>query len=262
MVSSAVNDLSTAVYQQRDISLARDGSASFLLITDSMILRNPNDPALLLNGMQLYSAYASAFLIGKDKERAFILLDRAPEYGFDLWEEQFGWKSVNLMSIDDWESIVAKTSLKDVPALYWTASTWASWITTHPDSIVAISDLPFVLTALNRVLELDDMYQNGSVHLFFGMYYAIQPSGIGRDLEKSLFHFQTAIQAAGPYAMLPKVLFARYYARAQFDEELFTKTLREVLLSPSNCPDPNLNLMNAIARERAELYLEQLEELF
>jgi hypothetical protein len=262
IAGNALTDLTRALYQQRDVALARDGSASFLLIADSLIIRNPADPAILLNGVRAYSAYASAFLLGTEQDRAFVLLDQALQYGFSLWEIQFGWKSVNLWPIDDWERALQNTTVNDVPALFWTANTWVSWITAHPDSILALSDLPHVLAAMQRVLELDETYQQGAVHLFFGMYYAVQPAGVGRDLDKSHAHFQKAIQLAGPDAMLPRVLFARYYARACFDEDLFRQVLEDVLISPSQSPDPDLNLMNAIARERAAMYLAQIDELF
>lgn len=262
MASRAADDLTSALYQQRDVQLARDGSASFLLITDGLILRNPEDPGLLRNGVQIYTAYASAFVIGTDSARAFTLLDRALEYGFELWRIRFGWESVSNMPIDDWHAELQHVSRNDVADLYWTANAWATWITVHPESMVALADLPHVLAALQRVLELDDSFQNGSVHLFFGMYYSIQPAGLGRDLEKSRLHFERAIELAGPHAMLPRVLYARYYGRAAFDEELFTSILDQVTRSPSRCPEPDLNLMNAIARERAAGYLQQKEDLF
>ncbi len=148
------------------------------------------------------------------------------------------------------------------PELFWTANTWAAWITVHPDTIIAIADLPYVISAMNRVLALDDTYQNGAAHLFFGMYYAVQPASLGRDLAKSEEHFRKAMELAGPHAMLPKVLFARYFARSSFDVDLFVQTLQNVLDSPSRCPDPNLNLMNAIARERAAEYLKNVDDLF
>ncbi|MBN1878689.1 hypothetical protein JW823_01125 [bacterium] len=262
LANHAVDDMTTALYRQRDVGLARDGSASFLLVTDGLILRNPDDPGLLLSGVQVYSAYASAFVLGTDRNRAYTLLDQALEYGFALWKTRFGWIAVNRMSIDEWESELQKLSLSDVKYLFWPANAWASWITVSPDSIVALADLPYVIAALERVLQLDEAYQDGAAHLFFGMYYAVQPATIGRDLEKSRGHFHKAMEFAGPYAMLPKLLYARYYARAAFDIELFTHVLQEIVDSPSQCPDPNLNLMNAIARERAALYLEQTEDLF
>ncbi len=216
----------------------------------------------LLGGVQAYAAYASAFLVGTDQKRAFTLFDQALKYGFSLWETSFGWKYVRMIPLDDWDQALQRVSVDDIAILFWTANTWASWITVHPDSILAISDLSHVVAAMNRVLELDETYQDGAVHLFFGMYYAVQPAGLGRDLKKSHDHFQNAIRLAGPEAMLPRVLYARYYARANFDEELFTELLEGVLASPVEFSDPNLNLMNAIARDRAAEYLSQINELF
>ncbi len=115
MAGRAVNDLTTALFQQRDVTLARDGSSSFLLVTDSLILRNPQDPDLLLNGLQVYSAYASAFLLGTDPDRAFTLLDRALDYGFALWKIRFGWQSVSLMPIDEWDRALEGMTRDDVP---------------------------------------------------------------------------------------------------------------------------------------------------
>ncbi len=260
--NNALIDLTHALYQQRDVALAKEASAPFLLLTDTMILRNPEDSTYLLGGVKAYYAYASAFLIGTDQERAFVLFDQALNYGFSLWKTKFGWKSVRMLAIDDWDRELQRISRDDIAYLFWPANTWASWITVHPDSILAISDLSYVVAAMNRILELDDTYQDGAVHLFFGMYYAVQPAGLGRDLEKSDVHFQNAIRLAGPEALLPKVLYARYYARANFDEELFIQLLEDVLKTPTQYSDPNLNLMNAIARDRATEYLSQIDELF
>lgn len=262
MVSGAVEDLTSALYRQRDPQLAREGAASFLLAVDSMIGRNPDDPELLLRGVQTYSAYAGAFTLGTDPDRAFILYDQALVYGLRLWKTRFGWHDIRRMDLDRWNRMLETCGLETVPDLYWTANAWAGWIAVNPESTLATADLSYVVAAMNRVLALDPGYQKGAAHLFFGTYYAVQPRGMGRDLEKSRSHFETAIRLGGPYAMLPRVLYARYYARARFDETLFRTTLEEVLRSPSRCPDPNLNLQNAIARERARVYLEQVEELF
>jgi len=262
MVGGAVNNLTDALFRQRDVQLAREGSASFLLTVDAMIQRKPDDPELLNMGTQVYSAYASAFLLGTDSKRAFTLFDQALDYGLRAWEIQFNWADVRHVDIDDWIAELDKCTKKDLPYLFWTANTWASWIAVNPESTLALADLSIVLETMKRIETLDSSYQNGAVHLFFGMYYAVQPRGLGRDLDKSLAHFSAAIDIAGKNAMLPRVLFARYYCRALFDEELFRTTLEHVLQSPSKCPEPNLNLMNAIARERAAAYLDQIENLF
>jgi len=262
MLSGTVDDLTTALYRQRDPRLARDGAASFLLAVDGMIQKDPADPDLLLRGVQTYSAYAGAFALGTDPDRAFVLYDQGLVYGFQLWREYFGWTGIRRMDLDQWETMLGQCRAEDVPELYWPASAWSGWVAVHPESTLAVADLSYIVAAMNRVLALDGGYQNGAVHLFFGTYYAVQPRGMGRDLDASKRHFETAMRLAGPHAMLPRVLYARYYARAQFDETLFRNVLEEVLRSPSRCPDPDLNLQNAIARERARDYLERMDDLF
>jgi len=262
MVGGAVNDLTDSLFRQRDIQLAREGSASYLLALDGMIHGSPDDAELLCTGAKVYSAYASAFTLGTNPERAYILYDQALDYGLRMWKEKFDWSDVRYMNIDDWIHELDKCSKEDVPYLYWTANAWSGWIAVNPESTLALADLSFLVETMKRIEKLDSSYQNGAVHLFFGMYYAVQPRGLGGDLDKSLDHFSTAIEMAGPNAMLPRVLYARYYSRALFDEDLFRSVLTQVLESPSRCPEPDLNLMNAIARERASAYLEQIDELF
>ncbi|MBN1297077.1 hypothetical protein JXA80_09870 [bacterium] len=262
MMSGTINNLTQAVFRQRDPQLAREGSASFLLVIDGLIQGNPQDGDLLLHGVQMYTAYAGAFALSQDPERAFILYDQALDYGFRLWHRYFGWTDIRRMDIDTYRDVISQCGPADVPALYWTAFAWSGWISVHPESTLAIADLSYVVEAMKRVLVLNDHYQSGAVHLFFGMYYAIQPAGMGRDLNRSRDHFDAAMILAGPEAMLPKVLFARYYARAIVDEQLFVNTLEEVIHSPSSCPVPELNLQNAIAREQARIYLDRVHELF
>lgn len=261
-VKNTVTDLTDALYQQRDVQLAREGSAAFILVTDGLIQSRFTDPDALLMGVQTYTAYASAFAVGIDDSRAHRLLDQALEYGLKMWQLRFGWPEVRTINLDKWISELRTCSQEDVPYLFWTANAWSTWIATHPDKTLATADLSYVVETMKRILELDSSYQDGAVHLFFGTYYAVQPRGLGRDLDKSRSHYEKAIHLAGTHAMLPKTLYARYYARALFDEELFRTTLESVLNSPEPCKVPGLNLMNAIARERAATYLDQIDDLF
>jgi len=149
----------------------------------------------------------------------------------------------------------------DVPYLYWLGYTWAGWITSHPDTMLAMADLSIVLMIMESVLLHDEAYNDGGVHTFFGIYFASRPPALGGDLDKSLMHFEKAIHMAPDYSLMPKVLMARFYARMTFDQTLFETLLRSVLDAPS-LNDPNLNLMNAIAQQKAQVMLEEIDEYF
>ncbi len=259
--SKAFGSLSQALYQQRDPDIARNGSASFLLFIDALIHQNPDDERLLFLGLQAYTAYTTAFLMDSDPERAFTDFQAAMDYGFRLFKTQYHFSGAKTAPLDRWERLLASCSADDVPNLFWLANAWSGWIIAHPDKLSGLADLPVVVRIMETVLKLDETYQNGSVHLFFGLYHAIRPPAMGGDLDRSLTHFQKAIQMAGPDALMPKVLFARYYARAMFDRELYEITLRAVTSAPDPV-NPELNLLNAMARQQARTLLESIDDYF
>ncbi len=260
-VGDVMKDLSSALYHQKDPEFARDASASFLLFTDALLEGNPDDEKLLLSAVQGNTAYAMAFYSDQAPQRAFLFCDKARDYGFQLLNIRLNTDIDPMQNIEVWDRILAGCTKVDVPALYWTGSAWAGWITTHPDSMLALADLSAVLAIMDRVKALDESYQDGGVHLFYGLYYASQPRLVGGDPEKAGAHFQTAMRYSGEEALMPKVLYARYYALKIFDQELFEKTLQDVINAPPAL-DPDLNLMNAIARQRAQRLLDSVDDFF
>lgn len=96
--------------------------------------------------------------------------------------------------------------------------------------------------------------------MLFGIYYAVQPRGAGRDLERSKNHFLRAIEHAGPDNLLPRVAYAEFYARYAFDRELFEQTLQSVL--DEEIKDGPFRLMNAVSKKRAAALLEEADEWF
>ena len=254
-------DLSSALFCQPDPEMAKDGSASFLLIIDGLIKHSPENQDLLLAGIKGYSSYALAFTLETDKNRSFVLLNHALNYGNDLLRIRFDGMDFRKSRTGTIEKTLKSATLDDVPALFWTAQAWSGWIVSNPDKMLALADLSKVLLLMGRVLELNPGYQSGGAELFFGIYYVAKPIALGGKPEKSLAHFQNAMRYAGDQALMPKVLFAQYYARAVFDQELFEKTLRDVINAPPH-QDPELNLMNAIAIRKAQHLLKQMDEFF
>ena len=120
--------------------------------------------------------------------------------------------------------------------------------------------MPKVLAMMERVKELDPRIRQGGVDLFYGIYYTVLPLGGGRDLAKARRHFERSIAVAGPDYLLNRVTFAEYYARYAFDQELFERTLRNVLAAEPAVPE--FTLMNAVAQARARALLAQMDDLF
>ena len=72
-------DLSSAILDQDDPALVRDGVPTLLLLMDSFVRSSPGDPRTLGAAAELYAAYGTAFT--EEPERAKRLTARAREYG-------------------------------------------------------------------------------------------------------------------------------------------------------------------------------------
>ena len=262
MAAGHFENLVASVNSQEDPELVRQGLPSIILILDAMLQEEPDNPDLLLAASTAYAGYAQAFLVPKDENaRAVLLFGRAKEYGLKLLCRRSFFAAAQNQPFEEYEKAVSCFGRDDVPDLYAAANAWLGWILSQTDSMAALSELSKPLALMRRVLELDDTYACGGAHLIFGIYYAIQPPGAGRDLEKSKMHFTRAVELSGNGKKMPQVVYAEFYAVTAGDRELFSSTLTKVLEKPESEQKADV-LGNSIARERARKLLDRKEDLF
>src|SRR5688572_17568188 len=81
-VSSAAgrmaDNLAAAVQNQDDPETVRDGAPAYMLLLDSFLEENPDDPDLLTAAANLYASYGAVF--ADDPQRAARLTERARRY--------------------------------------------------------------------------------------------------------------------------------------------------------------------------------------
>ena len=261
MISGTLDDLGTSLYKQTDLELAKDGLPTFLLLIDGLLESDPDNPKLLIAAAKAYSAYTAAFVEDGDPERAAKLYRKARDYAKRLLCRNKQLKQAWDQPFDAFEAAVKTTTKRDVPALFWTSSCWASWIVCNSGSVEAIADLPKVECLMTRTVELDGTYNAGGPHLFLGVYHAARPKQIGGSPEKAKKHFEKVFQIAGDDYLIAKVYFAKYYARQTFDQELHDRVLKEVLKAEID-EDSDLALLNTVAKARAEVLLDESEDFF
>ena len=148
---------------------------------------------------------------------------------------------------------------RDVPYLFWAATSWGGWVKLNLDSMEALAELPKVELIMKKVLELDEGFYYGGPHLFMGMWFASRPRMAGGDLKKAQQHFRTALEIGQGKFLMTYVYYANYYARRALDRGLFISTLRTVLDTPADI-SPQLTLLNAVAKKRAADLLGRQEE--
>jgi tetratricopeptide (TPR) repeat protein len=259
-VGSLLEDIATSSAKQSDVSIVRDGTPAYLMLIDGLIEEHPNNEKLLLAGTRAYSSYA-ALLSEEEREKARGLYLKGKLYGIRALSKRKEFKELLPKSLDQFESCLKRLGKKDVPALFWTASCWGSWISLSTDSVQALAEVPKVLCMMQRVLELDEGFYYGGPHLFMAVYQASRPRAYGGDPEEAHSHFEKAFELGRGKFLMAYVFYAKYYARQTFNRELFMSILKKVLEAPADSI-PELTLLNTIAKQQAKRLLERVNDYF
>jgi hypothetical protein len=253
------DDLSATIVSFDDPETVRKGVPAYLILISTMIKGDPEDVDLLESGARLYSAYASSFTDSQQSKIA--LANRAYEYAsraICLTNETFC--NIGRLSYFEFEQKLGTLTKDDVRHLFVFASSWASKIEANSSDWNAIADLPKVKAAIQRVLDLDDTIDNGNAHLYMAVMETLLPPSMGGKPEIAKQHFEAAIRISGGQNQMAKVLYAEKYARLLFDRKLHDRLLKEVIAS-GNDPD-QLKLINALARQKAQVLLDSADDYF
>jgi TRAP transporter T-component len=249
MVEPTVDNLQ----KQTDLDLVCEGAPAYLLMIDSMIASDPGSPSLLQIGAKSYSAYVSAMTECNSSEaRIAAIADKARLYGTTLLACNLPIAPAD--SLDSLNEALQKMDKSDVPNLFWGALAWTTWIRNQHGSPASVADSVKVVRIMHRVEELDDTYQQGSVHLFFGAYYAAKPPLLGGRPDLSRMHFEKALAISHHRFLLVQTTYAQTYARLTMNKKLYNGLLHEVLAFPLD-EAPDNALSNQIAKRKAKKLL-------
>lgn len=258
-VNNASGNLTTAILNQDDPETVRDGAPAYLLLMDSLVEGSPRDADILDAAASLYAAYAAVFV--QDPDRAARLASRSFDYaGRALCVTRKEGCGLAGRSYDDLIDRLPDFGLRDVPALYTFGLAWMVYIRTHSDDWTAIADLPKVESLLDRLLQLDETYERGSVHMFLGVLKTLRPPALGGEPEVARDHFERAIVLSSGRDLGVKVEYARSYARLVYDRELHDRLLKDVLETDPR--EPGLTLMNTLAQRDAAELLASADDYF
>lgn len=246
------DNLSVAMLNQDDPDTVRAGAPAYLLLLDSLIAENPNDPKLLIAGARLYGAYAGALV--SDPIRAQRLSGRSRDYARRaLCASEPAVCENEAAAFEQFSSAVDGIDSSRIEAMYVLGASWAGWIRAHKEDWNAVAQLSRVDYLLQRVVVLQPDYDRGRAQLYLGVLRSQMPPALGGHPEAGRLHFEQAIAFSNGRDLIVKVEFARYYARLMFDQTLHDRLLHEVLEAPTR--EPGLTLSNTIAKQQAEMLL-------
>ena len=259
MTQSFAEDLSSAILNNPDLDMVRDGAPSYLILVDSLVARSPEDPFLLQQSSKLHAAYAAAFVV--DEQRAKLLNAKAKSQAlaavcFGL-RDACGLAERPFKAFDQW---VEAQTVKSVPLMYDLAVSWASWVQANSEDFSAVADLARVKALMLKVSQLSPGYDDGGVYLYLGVLETLVPPAMGGKPEIGRRYFEQAIEVSRGTNLMAKVMFADQYARLVFERELHDQLLEEVMAAPVQAD--GLTLMNIVAKEQAQILLDTADEYF
>lgn len=260
ITDNLARNLSDAVLNQEDPKIVRDGAPAYLLLLDSLVAGNPENPVILSSASDLYTSYSAIFV--NDANRSKILSERALKYSKKAlcisYEDSCNWDDY---SFDDFNLSLDDFDMRYSDLLLTYSTSYLVYIRSHSNDWNAIARLPYIESALEYYVEKNPETENiDSVFTYLGILSTLLPPALGGDYEKGKRYFENAIEFSGDQNLSAKVEYALSYARPLYDRELHDKLLQEVI--SSNPVKKNYTLLNVIAKEQASSMLEDADEYF
>lgn len=252
------------------------------LVQGEALLRvSPDNEKILISQARSYVAYTYGWVQSEwelaDERGEFARADQIERRVFELYKRasQLALKVVH--KHDDDHQLTAKlksgkvdvvkdylrktfTKQDDVAGLYWAGLAWGSMIANSGGDMNQLADAPIARSLLERSVELDPTYADAGGLAVLGTVEASFPELFGGDLNKAKAYYDRALEICKRRNHLILLSYAKVYAVAKQDRELFVSLLNEILTAPDQGDDVRMN--NKVARKRAEHYLARLDDWF
>jgi len=253
------DNLSVSILDQDDPELVREGMPAFMLLLDSMVRSSPNDPETVGAAARLYAVYGTAFV--DDPDRARTLTTRARDYGEQaLCAQQHRTCNLDSLDFENYEAVIGLLKQRDTDALYSYSVGYLSYIRAHSADFGALTGLPKVELALERLLAIGAAENAGSVNMYLGILNTLRPPALGGNPEVGRAYFEKALALTGGRDLSVKVEYARGYARLMYERELHDRLLNEVLVA--EVKQAGFTLTNQLAQKQAKDLLASADDYF
>jgi hypothetical protein len=256
-----MDDGFTVINEEQDLEIADKSIASNLKLLETILRSDPENAHYLFLASVGYSSYALGFVEDTSPERARVLYLRAKAFGMRaLGGRQAlreGWDG----PMEVFTRALATCSHDDVPALFWTAVGWGSYISLNLTDPSALADLQKVEAMMSFVLQHDSTYYNGGAHFFLGTLAGSRPALLGGSPERSRQHFEACLAINGGKFLMTYIYYARSYAVQTQNRELFLDCLAKVDTASIDL-SPEIRLSNSVAKMKARLLRGKVDELF
>jgi hypothetical protein len=250
--------------EEDDLQLAREASAFYLKLSESVLLRTPAHTALATSVTSGFTQYAYAFVAFEaekletqdvkaalqQRQRAARLYERAKQHGL---------RALTLQQPGLLEALATNEPVplraEQVGLAYWTAAAWAASISLSKDQPDRVADLPQVLRLAQAAYALAPHHDEGAIASLLGTLEASRPGG---STANAATYFARAAQSGAGRSAGVLVAEAEALALPAGDRPRFEALLQQAL----QVAQTHRNLANEVMRERAQWLLNTLDDRF
>jgi hypothetical protein len=250
-----------------DLVLAREASAFYLKLSESVLRETPDNLGLAAAVASGFTQYAYAYvqsdadrIEAKDaaaahklRQRAARLYHRAQRHALGALEIQSPGltKALASNSPADWPNLRAD----QISVAYWGAASWGAWIAMSKDKPDIVADLPLAIRLTQLAFIAAPAYGAGSLASLMGTFEASRPGG---STAQATLYFDQAIALGADRNAGVFVAKAEAIALPAGDRLAFESLLKQALAAS----EMQLDLSNGVMRERAIWLLETADDLF
>jgi hypothetical protein len=252
-------NLSSAMLNQDDPEIVRAGMPSYILLLDSFLQGEENNPAILQSAATMYASYGSVF--ADQPERAKRLTRRGREYAEQAMclqhDESCGWGE---LPYDAFTASVAEVDAKLAEPLYTYGFAQLAYIRAHADDWNALAKLPQAEAVMTHYIEIGGDSARSSAYNYLGVLKTIRPPALGGKQQEARGDFNAAIVRSQGKDLSPKLEMLKGIARMLYDRELNDQLCEEILAA-----DPyadGLTLTNVLAQQEASVLCAEADDYF
>lgn len=247
-----------------DLVLARDASAFYLKLSESLLRQSPNHVALGTAVAGGFAQYAYAFVAFEAdrlemqnasaalqlRQRAARLYLRAQRHAMGVLEAQHpGLKS----RLADNAASLPALSGPEVGLAYWAAASWGAHIALSKDQPDVVADLPLAARLARWAWQQAPEHGDGALAALVATFEAGRPGGSRTEVQRL---FDQAERAGG--GRNASIYLSRAEALGDTDRSLYENLLRQALDTAAQRHD----LGNQLVRERAQWLLDTANDRF
>ena len=208
MMNQVANELASSTksfHSDNDPEFIRESLPFALKMIEAILAKTPNHRGLLKQACSGFTEYAYGFLQqdadeieDDDLERAKVLRVRARnmylrarDYG--LRGLAVKHKGIGARLGSDAVGAAEELGKHDIELAYWTAASWGMAISLGKDDPHLIADQSIVEALLDRVMQLDDTFDDGAIHEAMISYEMARKGAKGKPEDRARKQFEHAL---------------------------------------------------------------------